>query len=105
MKATIGIDFLVKNIIYKNKSYRLQLWDTAGQQRFRSLIPSYLKDSHLCILVYDLANPASLDSLLKWMELYDMNREYAAFSVAVGNKCDLASRYLCIHVENVLLNR
>lgn len=31
MKATIGIDFLVKNLIYKNKSYRLQLWDTAGQ--------------------------------------------------------------------------
>jgi len=30
-KATIGIDFLVKNIVYENKTYRLQLWDTAGQ--------------------------------------------------------------------------
>jgi len=105
MKATIGIDFLVKNLIYKNKSYRLQLWDTAGQERFRSLIPSYLKDSHLCILVYDVSNPASLDSLSKWMELYDMHREYAAFSVAVGNKGDLASRYSWVYVENVLLNR
>ena len=66
--------------------------DTAGQERFRSLIPSYLKDSHLCILVYDLSSPASLDHLAKWLELYDQHREYAAFSVVVGNKSDLASR-------------
>jgi len=60
MQATIGIDFLVRNLTYQNKHYRLQLWDTAGQERFRSLIPSYLKDSNLCLLVYDVSNPRSL---------------------------------------------
>lgn len=35
---------------------RLQLWDTAGQQRFKSLIPSYLKDAHLAIVVFDLTS-------------------------------------------------
>ena len=59
-KATIGIDFLVRNLTYQNKTYRLQLWDTAGQERFKSLIPSYLKDSNLCILVYDVGNLQSL---------------------------------------------
>ncbi len=105
IQATIGIDFLVKNLIYRNKSYRLQLWDTAGQERFRSLIPSYLKDSHLCILVYDLTNSASLDNLSKWLELYDQHREYTAFAVAVGNKSDLVSRYAPTHLGNALLSR
>ena len=60
MKATIGIDFLVRNLVYENKTYRLQLWDTAGQERFRSLIPSYLKDSHCGLIVYDLSNSKTL---------------------------------------------
>jgi Ras-related protein Rab-6A len=56
----------VRNLNYQNKNYRLQLWDTAGQERFKSLIPSYLKDSHLCILVYDISDPKSLENLPKW---------------------------------------
>ena len=95
--ATIGIDFLVKNMVHNNKTYRLQLWDTAGQERFKSLIPSYLKDSHLCMLIYDLSNPESLRNLNKWMELYDQHKEYSAFSVVVGNKQDLYHEYLKLH--------
>jgi small GTP-binding protein len=60
MQATIGIDFLVKNIVYGNKTYRLQLWDTAGQERFKSLIPSYLKDSNCALIVYDINSQKSL---------------------------------------------
>lgn len=74
-QATIGIDFLVRNVTYQNKTYRLQLWDTAGQERFKSLIPNYLKDSHLCIFVYDLDNLQSLEGLDKWMEMYNQHRE------------------------------
>jgi small GTP-binding protein len=60
MQATIGIDFLVKNIVYGNKTYRLQLWDTAGQERFKSLIPSYLKDSNCALIVYDINSQKSI---------------------------------------------
>lgn len=55
LQATIGIDFLVRNIVHDNKTYRLQLWDTAGQERFRALIPSYLKDSHCALIIYDIS--------------------------------------------------
>ena len=88
MQATIGVDFLVRNLTYQNKQYRFQLWDTAGQERFRSLIPSYLKDSVLCLLVYDLGCPKSLEDLAVWQDLYNKNKEYTAFSIAVGNKSD-----------------
>lgn len=56
MQPTIGIDFISKNIAITGKVVRLQLWDTAGQERFKSLIPSYLNDAHLAIVVFDLTS-------------------------------------------------
>lgn len=56
MQHTVGIDFLAKNVTYNQHLYRLQLWDTAGQEKFRSLIPAYLRDAHCAVIVYDLTN-------------------------------------------------
>ncbi|MCL4151973.1 UNVERIFIED_CONTAM: hypothetical protein GTU68_014239 [Idotea baltica] len=50
--------------------YRLQLWDTAGQERFRALIPSYLKDSHCGLIVYDVSDRRSLDHAVGWLDFY-----------------------------------
>lgn len=83
----------MRNLTFQNKHYRLQLWDTAGQERFKSLIPSYLKDSNICILVYDISDPKSLENILKWNELFNEHKEYSAFSIVVGNKNDLSSKY------------
>jgi small GTP-binding protein len=99
-QATIGIDFLVRNTTHKSKTYRLQLWDTAGQERFKSLIPNYLKDSHLCIFVYDLGNLQSLESVDKWMEMYNQHREEHALCVIIGNKSDMVERSLFYYAEN-----
>ena len=54
-QATIGIDFLSKAMYLEDAPVRLQLWDTAGQERFRSLIPSYLGDSSVAVVVYDVS--------------------------------------------------
>ena len=56
IQPTVGIDFVARNLQYKNKTFRLQLWDTAGQQRFHSLIPSYIKDSQAAIIVFDITS-------------------------------------------------
>ena len=74
IKATIGIDFLVKNVCHDDKQYRLQLWDTAGQERFKSLIPSYLKDSSCCLIVYDATNVNSLKNAVQWLDLYNEHK-------------------------------
>lgn len=55
-QPTIGIDFLLKTIFIGDRSLRLQIWDTAGQERFRSLIPNYIRDASIAILVFDLSN-------------------------------------------------
>lgn len=64
------------------------MWDTAGQERFKSLIPSYLKDSNICLLVYDMGSKDSFDHVARWLELYNEHKEYSAFSIIVGNKRD-----------------
>lgn len=55
-QPTVGIDFLAKNVSVGQHIVRLQLWDTAGQERFRSLIPNYLKDALVALLIFDLSS-------------------------------------------------
>ncbi len=56
IQPTVGVDFMGKNISHNNQHFRLQLWDTAGQQRFRSLVPNYLKDATCAIFVIDMSS-------------------------------------------------
>ena len=49
---------LTKTIKLENKSIRMQLWDTAGQERFKCLIPSYIKQAFVSIIVYDITSNA-----------------------------------------------
>lgn len=55
-QATIGIDFLSKTMYLDDRTVRLQIWDSAGQERFRSLIPSYIRDSSVAVVVYDITS-------------------------------------------------
>ena len=55
-QATIGIDFLSKTMYLEDRTVRLQIWDSAGQERFRSLIPSYIRDSSVAVVVYDITS-------------------------------------------------
>ena len=47
---------------------RLQLWDTAGQERFRSLIPSYINDSEVVVVCYDITSRSSFENVKSWVE-------------------------------------
>ena len=53
-QPTIGIDFLSKTMYVEDKTVKLHLWDTAGDEKFRSLIPSYVKDAAIAVIMYDL---------------------------------------------------
>jgi Ras-related protein Rab-6A len=61
-QATIGIDFLSKTLTLDDRTVRLQIWDSAGQERFRSLIPSYIRDSSVAVVVYDIASKYTLEA-------------------------------------------
>ena len=90
--ATIGIDFLSKTMYVEDKIVRLQLWDTAGQERFRALIPSYIKDSSVAIVVYDITNRASFTSVQKWIDDARAIRGDDVIIILVGNKIDCADK-------------
>jgi Ras-related protein Rab-6A len=67
-RATISIDCLSKIMYLEDRTVRLQLWDTTGQERFRSLIPSYICDSSVAVVVYDVSNRDSFTNTTKWVE-------------------------------------
>ena len=65
--ATIGIDFITQKIYVEDRVITLNLWDTAGQEKFKSLIPSYIKDSQAIVVVYDVTSRESFLSIDKWI--------------------------------------
>ncbi|VVB18073.1 unnamed protein product [Arabis nemorensis] len=66
--------------------------DTAGQERFKSLIPSYIRDSSVALIVYDVANKESFLNTSKWIEDVRAERGNHVIIVLVGNKTDLVNK-------------
>ncbi|CCJ31387.1 unnamed protein product, partial [Pneumocystis jirovecii] len=91
-QATIGIDFLSKTMYLEDRTVRLQLWDTAGQERFRSLIASYIRDSSVAIVVYDITNRTSFINTNRWIDDIKAERGNDVIIVIVGNKTDLNNK-------------
>ena len=60
---TVGVDFFVKTHYKNDKTYKLHFWDTAGQERFKALIPNYIKDCQVAIVVYDVTSKKSFESV------------------------------------------
>lgn len=94
-KATIGADFLTKEIVIDDKLVTMQVWDTAGQERFQSLGVAFYRGADCCILVYDITDKKSFESLESWKEDFlsqAQPRSPQTFPfVALGNKSDLAA--------------
>ena len=91
-QATIGLDFQSKNITIHDQDVRLIIYDTAGQEKFRSLIPMYIRESQIILLVYDISDKESFDSIPIWIqEVKDVLNKEVVF-VLIGNKIDLENQ-------------
>lgn len=91
--VTIGVDFKVKTIQLGAKRINLTIWDTAGQEKFRSLTSSYYRGTQGIILVYDVSSRESFQHLSVWLneiEMYCNNSDVVKLLVA--NKIDLGDR-------------
>eukprot|EP00921_Rhytidocystis_pertsovi_P005019 GHVQ01008687.1.p1 GENE.GHVQ01008687.1~~GHVQ01008687.1.p1 ORF type:complete len:211 (-),score=22.05 GHVQ01008687.1:150-782(-) len=95
-KATIGADFLTKDVIIDDKQVTLQIWDTAGQERFQSLGVAFYRGADCCVLVFDLTNPKSFESLDSWRDEFLVQaspRDAENFPfVSIGNKLDESTK-------------
>lgn len=87
--STIGVDFAATILKVENATIKLQIWDTAGQEGFRSITQSYMRNIAVALLVYDVNRPASFESIAMWREmLYQHNDNEKIVIVLVGNKSD-----------------
>ena len=91
-QATIGLEFGSKNIEIKKKTYRIQIWDTAGQETFRSITRSYFKNSVCALVVYDITNRKSFEDVNIWIEEIQNQSPKTVLIVLVGNKIDLKAK-------------
>ena len=78
----------MKKLSVHGKAYRLNLLDTAGQERFRTLSNSYYRGAHGVILVYDISNRDSFLAMERWFEEVDSNAQPGAVTYLVGAKLD-----------------
>ena len=90
-QLTIGVEFGSNNVVLDDKVYRIQIWDTAGQENFRSITRAYYKNSACALIVYDIARRESFESISSWIEDCKNSSPKTVFMVLVGNKCDLES--------------
>ncbi|QOU18443.1 GTP-binding protein [Brettanomyces bruxellensis] len=86
--TTIGIDFKIKTIDINGKRIKLQVWDTAGQERFRTITTAYYRGAMGIIIVYDVCDENSFESVKKWYQTVNQHAKDDAQLFLVGNKCD-----------------
>ena len=87
--STIGVDVRNKTLVTKKGKVNLQIWDTAGQEKFRSLSPSYLRNTDSVILLYDITNQETFDHVTNWMATINQYTTKNLSTILVGNKIDM----------------
>merc|ERR1711998_56900 len=91
-EATIGCEFFAKTIELperRERPVKLLIWDTAGQEVFRSFTPNFLRGALAGIIVYDITSRESFEHVDGWLDDLRKVRGDEAIVALVGNKCDL----------------
>ncbi len=88
-QATLGIEFANKHIFYNNIDYLVQVWDTAGQENFRSVTRAYYKASAVAMVVYDITSEESFQNIQSWIKDCKDLAPKTVQLILIGNKSDL----------------
>lgn len=101
--TTVGVDFSIRTIDLNDKVVKLQMWDCAGQERFRSIVGSYYRGAHGVILTYSTTDRSSFDSIKYWYTECKKNCNSNINFILVGTKSDLIKKREVSHEEGELL--
>ena len=88
-QATIGFEFLTFNLRMNDTVIKLQIWDTCGQEVYRSLISNFYRNSSLAILLYAINNRTSFINVEHWLKDLKSEANPNVRVMLIGNKCDL----------------
>ena len=89
-ESSVGIDYYSKNIKFRGEELTLQIWDTAGQEKYRGLIPTYARNAVLAFIIYDISSKKSFENLTEWINY--LNSIEKMPMIICGNKIDLVDR-------------
>tara|TARA_B100001027_G_scaffold212584_1_gene182116 strand:- start:80 stop:685 length:606 start_codon:yes stop_codon:yes gene_type:complete len=100
---TIGASYASKDYIINNEKIRFSIWDTAGMERYRSLIPMYVRDTQIIFLVIDGCNSSSFDSLSDWVKFINYENSEGK-KILLINKSDKELLLSEDEIKNISLN-
>ena len=89
---TVGFEFLTFNVKVEDKTVKLQIWDTCGQEVYRSLISSFYRSASLAIMVYSIENEDSFTNIEKWLNDIKTQSNPDVRIFLIGNKADLEEK-------------
>jgi small GTP-binding protein len=95
--TTIGVDITIKTMIIRDKTIKLQIYDTAGQEKYSALTKIYYRDAHGILIVYDVSDESSFESIKTWMENVQKFAPQNVRLILVANQIDNENR--CITYE------
>ena len=90
--SNIGVDVYTKNININNEVCSIKIWDTCGQERFRSLASNYYKRADGVVLLYDISSIASFNNLEYWLKSIQSYCKRDIPIIIIGNKLDLGDK-------------
>lgn len=89
---TIGVEFNSKTIELNNKRIKIQIWDTAGEETFKSITRTYYKGADGVLLIYDITRRETFIHVKGWLEDVNENASKKVCIILIGNKQDLESK-------------
>ena len=92
LQPSIGVEFLAKNIKINNIIFRLQIWDTAGQENFVSMTKVYYRNSSVAFIVHDITEKESFHHIEFWLNELKKEAPESILLVLIGNKNDMNDR-------------
>ncbi|XP_053500721.1 ras-related protein Rab-36 isoform X2 [Ictalurus furcatus] len=99
-KATIGVDFEIERFELSGLPFSLQIWDTAGQEKFKCIASAYYRGAQVIVTVFDMTDILTLEHTKQWlMEALNENEPNSCFIFLVGTKKDLLSAEECQRTE------
>ena len=98
--STIGLDYRLKSMTLKSgKNIKLQIWDTAGQDRFRAITKNYYKGANGIILIYDITNKQTYENVKNWISQIKEEANPNVIIYLVGNKIDVPDEQRMVQIE------
>ncbi|CAD8163363.1 unnamed protein product [Paramecium octaurelia] len=100
-EMTVGVEFGAKFLDLDGKQIKLQIWDTAGQETFKSITRQYYRSAAGAILVYDVTRRESFENVREWIKECQVHGTQDMVIVLVGNKVDLEKQYNIHNINGV----